>query len=295
MKRVLCIMLALMLLMAMVPSTAFAAGSKKVYVSSTGKGTLNLRAGPGYSYAVLGYVHHNNKVKTFETSGDWTKVKYGKKIGWIKTMYIDGTTKELGKGYKAIDSATQVYAKADTGSSVVGSLTTSDTVKVYYTENDMASVRVTGSSLSGWIPISVIGATVTLKADTPPSSAKTAYRTTASTLNVRSGAGTSYAIIDQLKRGTGCTILSSNGNWRKIKTFNGKVGWVSANYLKKEITGWVTASALNVRKGPGTSTIILGSLKKGSKVTVKSVTGNWAYVKAKKLTGYVSMNYLKFN
>ena len=232
MKRELCIILALMLLMAMVPSTAFAAGSKKVYVSSTGKGTLNLRAGPGYSYAVLGYVHHNNKVKTFETSGDWTKVKYGKKIGWIKTMYIDGTTKELGKGYKAIDSATQVYAKADTGSSVVGSLTTSDTVKVYYTENDMASVRVTGSSLSGWIPISVIGATVTLKADTPPSSAKTAYRTTASTLNVR--------------------------------------------------------------KGPGTSTIILGSLKKGSKVTVKSVTGNWAYVKAKKLTGYVSMNYLRF-
>ncbi len=294
MKKILAIMLALMLLVAALPCTAFAAGTKKVYVSSTGKGTLNLRAGPGYDQKVVGYVHHNNKVKTYETSGAWIKVKYGKKTGWIRTMYVDGTTKALGTGYKAVKTATSVYAKANTGSSVVGSITTSDTVKVYYTERDMASVRVTDSNLSGWIPISCIGGTVTLKPDTPPASSSTVYRTTASVLNLRAGAGTDYKIIGKLNRGTGCYILEKKGNWRRIKTFKGKVGWVSATYLTKEATAKVTASALNVRKGPGTSSAILGCFKKGTKVTVLYTSGNWAYVKAKGLTGYVSLNYLRF-
>ena len=294
MKRILSIMLALMLLIAMVPSTAFAASSKKVYVSSTGSGTLNLRAGPGYAYDVLGYVKHNNKVKTYETSGDWIKVKLGKKTGWIKTMYVDGTTKALGSGYKAITAATSVYAKADKASAIAGTITTADTVKVYYTENDMASVHVTDSNLSGWIPISVIGGTVKLTADNPPSSSSSVYRTTASTLNLRSGAGTDYAVIGKVKRGTGCTILESKGNWRRVKTFNGAIGWVSANYLTKQATAKVTARALNVRKGAGTNSAILGSLKKGTKVTVQYTSGNWAFVSAKKLTGYVSLNYLKF-
>ena len=294
MKRLLSIMLALVLLIAIVPTTAFAASSRRVYISSTGKGTLNMRGGPGYDYTVVGYVSHNKKVKIYEEEDDWTLIRNGSKYGWIKTMYIDGTTKELGNGYKAILQASNVYAKADEGSAVKGSITTSDTVKVYYTENDMASVVVTDSGLSGWIPISCIGGTVTLKPDTPPASSSTVYRTTASVLNLRAGAGTNYAVIGKLKKGTGCTILSSKGNWRRVKTFGGQVGWVSANYLTKQATAKVTASALNVRKGPGTNSAILGSLKRGTKVTVQYTSGNWAYISTKKLKGYVSLNYLKF-
>lgn len=293
MKKLLSIMLVLMLLVAMVPSTALAA-SKKVYVSSTGKGTLNMRGGPGYEYTVVGYVSHNAKVKTYEEDGDWTLIKKGKLYGWIKTIYIDGTTKALGNGFKAIDYNTPVYAKADESSSVKGNITTADTVKVYYTENDMASVVVTDSNLSGWIPIDAIGETVKVVPDTPPSYSDSVYRTTASTLNLRGGPGTGYAVIGKLKKGTGCTILDSEGNWRKIKTFGGLVGWVSANYLTKQATAKVTASVLNVRKGPGTNTAILGGFKKGTKVTVQYTSGNWAYVNAKGLSGYVSLNYLKF-
>ena len=294
MKRLLSIMLALVLLIAIVPTTAFAASSRRVYISSTGKGTLNMRGGPGYDYTVVGYVSHNKKVKIYEEEDDWTLIRNGSKYGWIKTMYIDGTTKELGNGYKAILQASNVYAKADEGSAVKGSITTSDTVKVYYTENDMASVVVTDSGLSGWIPIDVIGGTVKLEPDTPPSSSSTVYRTTASTLNLRAGAGTNYAVIGKLKKGTGCTILATKGNWRRVKTFGGQVGWVSANYLTKQATAKVTASALNVRKGPGTNSAILGSLKRGTKVTVQYTSGNWAYISTKKLKGYVSLNYLKF-
>lgn len=294
MKKLLSIMLALMLLVAMIPSTAMAAGSKKVYISSTGKGTLNMRGGPGTEYTVVGYVSHNKKVRTYEEDGEWTLIKNGSKYGWIKTMYIDGTTKALGNGFKAINLASPVYALADVYSATVGSVSTLDTVKVYYTENDMASVVVTDTGLSGWIPISVIGVTVKVVADNPPAGSDSTYRTTASTLNLRSGAGTQFAVVAKLKRGTGCTILESVGNWRRIRTYTGLVGWVSANYLTRQATAKVTASALNVRKGPGTNTGILGSLKRGTKVTVQYTSGNWAYVSTKKLTGYVSLNYLQF-
>ena len=293
MKRVLSIMLALMLLVAMMPATAFAASTKTVYVSSTGKGTLNLRAGPGYGYNTVGYVHHKNKVKVYGSDGDWSKIKYGKKTGWIKTMYIDGTTKALGKGFKAIVQNTPVYKDAWVGG-VVGHVSTSDTVKVYYTENDHASVSVTDSGLTGWIPIRCIGKTVKPVADKPPVSSDVVYRTTASTLNVRSGPGTGYAVIAKLRRNTGCTVLDVSGNWYRVKTFGGTIGWVSRNYLKATSTAKVTARALNVRKGPGTNSAILGSFKRGTRVTVKYTSGNWAYVTGGKLTGYVSMNYLKF-
>ena len=295
MKKLIALVLAVMLLLAALPFSALAEYQERVYISRTGKGTMNLRAGPGYEYIVLGYVKHNRKVTvTDEVSGDWVKIQYGKKTGWIKSMYVDGTTKELGEGYKAIDFATNVYKKADEGSSVRGYLTTSDTVLVNYTENDMASVSVTGSKLSGWIPIDAIGETVDLKPETPPSYSDTVYRTTASTLHLRAGAGTDYAIIGKLKRGTGVTILDSAGNWRRVKTYNGQIGWVSANYLTKQATAKVTASVLNVRKGPGTNTSILGGFKRGTRVTVQYTSGNWAYVSTKKLTGYVSLNYLRF-
>ena len=118
MKKILAIVLALTLLIAVLPASAFAASSKKIYVSSTGKGTLNLRSGPGYEYASIGYVHHNNKVKVYESSGVWSRIKYGGKTGWIRTMYIDGTTKALGNGYKAIVAPTSVYSSADATSVV---------------------------------------------------------------------------------------------------------------------------------------------------------------------------------
>ena len=100
------ILLALALILGAFPMSAMAASRKTVYVSSTGSGTLNLRAGPGKDYDVKGYVHHGDKVSKLKTSGEWSKVKTkSSKVGWIKTKYIDGTTRELGTGYKYVSTS----------------------------------------------------------------------------------------------------------------------------------------------------------------------------------------------
>lgn len=55
----------------------------------------------------------------------------------------------------------------------------------------------------------------------------------------------------------------------------------------------VTASALNVRSGPGTKNKIIGCLKKGEKVEPQSIEKNWAKINYKGQTGYCSVSYLK--
>ena len=62
---------------------------------------------------------------------------------------------------------------------------------------------------------------------------------------------------------------------------------------KKETYYQVTASALNVRTGPGTKNKVIGCLKKGDKVYPQSIEKNWAKIDYKGQTGYCSVSYLK--
>ena len=307
MKRVLAIMLAAMLLVAVMPVSAFASSTRTVYISRNGSGKMNLREGPGYDYDITGsLVYHNNKVTVQKTSGKWSKVKVSGtgKVGWIRTYYIDGTTKSLGTGSHRITKSATVYSRATSSSSKRGKVYVGDTVKVYYTERDYAQVKVNGSSsFAGWIPMSVIGGIADTRVEDPSSSSETVYYVKAhSGLHLRAGAGTSYRSYRVLPYGTALVVRGRSGNWYKVKVLKtGEVGWVSKTYTTKvKPSGGSTATVatrydpLNVRTGPGTGYTVVGSVKKGRKVTVKSISGNWAYITYGSLRGWVSMTYLRF-
>ena len=306
MKRIVSLLLALMLIIAVIPSAAFAASTKTVYVSRNGGNSrINLREGPGYDYEVTGNVaRHNDKVTVTKTSGEWSKVKVSRsgKSGWIRTYYIDGTTKALGTGVHVITKKTRVYTGADNATKVKGTLEVGDTVKVNNTERDFAKVTVTGSTLYGWIPMRVIGDETDLKPVKPAPSAETVYqvKTRGDNLNVRTGPGTSFKVVNSLPNGTGVTILEKSGNWRRVKANNGVTGWVSANYLVKSASAVVTATVntntrgLNLRTAPSLTAPVITSVKKGVRVTVNSTTGDWAYVTVNGKTGYMWKSWLKF-
>lgn len=52
-----------------------------------------------------------------------------------------------------------------------------------------------------------------------------------STLNVRSGPGTSYGKIASLSSGKTVLVLSSSGDWSRILYHGTKIGWVNSEYL----------------------------------------------------------------
>ncbi len=68
---------------------------------------------------------------------------------------------------------------------------------------------------------------------------ETAYVSTESgNLNVRSGAGKSYSVIDTVKKGENVIVLSTTGYWSRILYNGNKVGIVSADYLSVNRKGY---------------------------------------------------------
>ena len=61
--------------------------------------------------------------------------------------------------------------------------------------------------------------------------AASAYATT--TLNVRSGPGTGYGVVDVLRRGEAVDVDYCRGSWCRVVK-SGPDGWVSASYLARD-------------------------------------------------------------
>jgi uncharacterized protein YraI len=60
----------------------------------------------------------------------------------------------------------------------------------------------------------------------------------------------------------------------------------------KKFTGYVTAAALNVRKGAGTNYGIYGTLKNGAAVTIEGESGDWYKITYSGKTAYISKTYI---
>jgi uncharacterized protein YgiM (DUF1202 family) len=144
----------LLIVIAMLPTAALAA-SKTVYISSTGSGSMNVRSGPGKSYSVKGYVHHKDTVDVLDKSGEWSKVKVHDNgvTGWIKTKYIDGTTRELGTGTKTVSCSSSLNLRTGPGTnySAKGTVKDGATVKVLNTEDNWVKITDYSTGKTGWI------------------------------------------------------------------------------------------------------------------------------------------------
>ncbi|MEH7369618.1 SH3 domain-containing protein [Priestia megaterium] len=190
---------------------------------------LNVRSGAGTNYGIIGSVVKDQMLSVVSKSGSWYKINYNGRTGYVSSDYVQasGTT-------------------------------------------------------------------------TPPAESTT-YTVTASTLNVRSGAGTSYASIGSVTKGQKLSVVSKSGSWYKIN-YNGRTGYVSSDYVQasgtttppaESTTYTVTASTLNVRSGAGTSYASIGSVTKGQKLSVVGKSGSWYKINYNGRTGYVSSDYVQ--
>lgn len=116
--------------------------------------------------------------------------------------------------------------------------------------------------------------------------------TTKSGLKIRSGAGTNYSIVGSAAKGKSYKLIEflkvGKDIWGKISSKH----WICVSQsgtLYVNATGTTTA-ALNYRSGTSTNEKILGTFKKGTKLTFTKTSGSWGYVSGK---GWVSLNYVK--
>ncbi|MCR8744062.1 SH3 domain-containing protein [Romboutsia lituseburensis] len=100
----------------------------------------------------------------------------------------------------------------------------------------------------------------------------------ADSLNVRKGPSIQYETVGSLQKGSVIEILETKDGWSKIKLSEQKEGWVSSDFTVKE-KGSVTASKLNIRKGPSTENDKIGSLEKGKAIEILETENNWFKIK----------------
>ena len=116
-------------------------------------------------------------------------------------------------------------------------------------------------------------------------------------LNIRSGPSTSASVLGSFGRGDVVCIVQTGGagGWHQI-LYAGQPAWVYADYVDtvNPTMGVITASVLNVRIGPSTSTGKLGQLGKGDKVEViqANAAKDWHQINYNGQSAYVHASYV---
>lgn len=183
-------------------------------------------------------------------------------------------------------------------------------------------IRVTGQRVNGYYPVTYLdnsgwaaGSYISFDTGADPGGSSSSGSTSGGTmyviggsLNLRSGAGTSYGVLAVMPNGASVTLAGqSSGSWRSV-TYNGTSGWAYVDYLSSSPPSGSnsgngtsssaggsarTTSALNLRSGAGTGYGVLLVIPGGATVSTTGTTSNgYSRVTYSGTTGWAASSYL---
>ena len=254
---------------------------------------VNVRKGAGTGNALVGKVANGTKVSIYQTttvgSYKWGRID----SGWICMDYVvldddnsGGSSSDYKEGTVTANNV-NVRTGAGTQYSVVTRYSRGTAVKVYE-QKTVGSLRWGRIGTERWICMAYVDLDNSGSSNVDDSDETVTGKVTgATTLNVRSGPGTTYEKVGSLGGGTKVTIYErttrAGTQWGRIA--NGR--WICMSYVtltdeddnsgnssttdgdKATVTG---ASQLNVRSGPGTSYNRVKFLNKGASITIYEYT-----------------------
>ena len=213
--------------------------TSKTLTGTVTASSLNVRAGAGTGYSIVGSYQNGAKVTIRETTkvGSVTWGRTDK--GWVSMDYIKLDSGSSSTQTKPTESATTAPTTAAAGRA--GTTTTEVNVrvgagtnntrvtrlakgtKVTVTDMKMVNGTVWGKISNGWLCLDYV------KLNAPTAGCPAIV--TASTLNIRSGAGTSNSLQGSYVRGTLVTILETKTvgsvTWGRTAK-----GWISLDYVR---------------------------------------------------------------
>ncbi len=188
-----------------------------------------------------------------------------------------------------------VRSEATTSSRSLGLIEAGQTVTAVRTSQGWSTIRFHGRS--AFVKASYLGkGTTRLAVKVSPGSVRTA----STTVNVRSGAGLSESIVGKLPDGSQVTMTGTTSHGFGKVVFDGSTAWVSLQYLPRlyrtlpAVTGTRVATAeLNLRTSSRSTAKTVGTVKKGSTLSVTGVVRNKrAQIVYKSASRWVTAKYL---
>ena len=231
---------------------------------------LRVREGAGTNTKILGVLNHGSVVKIVDTNGSWYKIKYGSGYGYVHKDYVtiktssnNNNTQEKpdnkpevvvkkGEVYNT-GSNLRVRSAANTNSIVLGYLVDGTKVDIIGSEGNWYKINFkdkTGFVSKDYVrlldekPTTPVVPPVTpevpdvpedkpqIPDEKPEENLKVISigSVNASNLNVRSGAGTSYAIKGSVTINHIVEIVGEENGWYKIK-YKDNTAYVSSKYI----------------------------------------------------------------
>jgi uncharacterized protein YraI len=267
-----------------IDSSGFVPGQTAVVAS----GPLNLRSGPGTDYSILEVLATGDYVEivagpTSANGYQWYEVVVDGSgtDGYLAGVFLTAVSSggfTIGDTVYVTSEGLNVRSGPGTGYSVIDTMSYGQNGLIVdgpvaadgYTWYELNYV---GGTTDGWVAGDYLGLVSTggsfAIGDT--------VSVTSATLNIRSGPGIGYSVIDYFAYGDQSVIVdgpvgADGYTWYEV-TYGGGAysGWVAGDYLAYVASGgfaiddtvYSTAGALNVRSGPGTGYSVIDTMSYG--------------------------------
>ncbi len=285
------------------PQLSAAAGETAVVTGEV----VNIRSGPGTGFNILLSARKGERFQVLDKSGDWVGISLpsGSK-GWVAGWLVN-IEQQQASIQEALVSTSYINVRSGPGTNynVISQAGNGERLPVIEKSGDWLKIRLS-TGATGWVAgwLVVVQTTGSSPANpSVPSSSETAQAekiavVSGSSVNVRSGPGTTNGIVGQVVQGDSLAVLEQSGEWYRVKLSNGGTGWIAGWLVSiKQATvtpstpsssdtsrgggrvAVVTGSVVNVRSGPGTSSGIVGQAYQGNNLPVMDQSGEWFSVK----------------
>ena len=160
-------------------------------------------------------------------------------------------------------------------------------------------MKALGKQILVLIAVIVVFSAITISASASGTIAYGAATVAGSDLNVRTGPDTSHSVVTMLSEGDIIVILErTNSEWYYIN-FHGMKGYVNVPFLRDILVaenfsavGRITATDVNLRSKPDTSSDILGRYSDETMVVI-GINDGWYKVSHDGKTGYVRSDFME--
>jgi mannosyl-glycoprotein endo-beta-N-acetylglucosaminidase len=199
-------------------------------------GCLYIRKGPGTGYDKVGEYPGKSRIRILEQKSSGISMWGKTDKGWVSMAYVrmDGENDAVSGGVTGtiqVQGALRVRKGAGTGYGIAGYYYNGATVTIL--EQVVSGAQTWGKTKMGWISMDYVdlGGSQSSSPEQSVTPLKTAIVATDSVLNIRSGAGTGYAISGFYNRGDIVAILEEKqvGDTQWGKTSQ---GWIALSYTE---------------------------------------------------------------
>lgn len=214
---------------ALLTVTAFAAENGTVSVDA-----LRLRSEPSTNAPTIGYLNTGAQVEILENQGEWLKVTYAGKTGYLFAEYVSSGS----------SAATAVSASAETVAGQIGVITgnivnfraePSMDGAILTTLTDGTQITIDGIVDDGWCQAQWDGQAGYVKADYVSVNGIPLVDPrgliTGDCVNVRSTPSTDSSIITKVYSGNLVDLVALEGDWYTVLV-DGQTGYIRSDFLK---------------------------------------------------------------